>query len=216
MLYELNTTVDLLLELFNYLGLFAFAISGAAAGIRRQADLFGIAILAFSAACFGGIIRDVLIGSLPPANIMSWEPLATSLAATAATVLFYPYLAEKFNNPVQVFDAIGLGLFTVIGAEKALVYGVGPVWAVLLGMVTAVGGGMVRDILLAEVPFVLKGEIYATAAVAGGAIAVAGYVWPLTFPPQYTMVLGAAVCIVLRCLTIKYHWGIPTPRIRHK
>ncbi len=215
MVQDINAIEEALLSIFNYLGLFVFAISGAAAGIRRQTDLFGIAVLAFSAACFGGIIRDVLIGSLPPANIMSWEPLATSLLATAATVFFYSYLAEKLNNPVQVFDAFGLGLFTVIGVEKALVYGVGPVWAVVLGMITAVGGGMVRDILLAHVPMVLRGEIYATASIAGGSIAVAGYIWPV-IPPQYTMILGAAVCIVLRCLTIKYHWTIPTVRVRKK
>ena len=205
----------LLLDIFNYLGLFAFAISGAAAGMRKQADLFGIALLAFSAACVGGIIRDVLIGALPPANIMSWEPLATSLLATGVTVFFYSYLTGKMNNPVQVFDAIGLGLFTVVGAEKAIAYGVGPVWAVLLGMITAVGGGIVRDILLAEVPQVLGGEIYATAAIAGGSIAVMGYVWPV-LPPQYTMLLGAAVCIILRCLTIKYHWSIPVPHIKRR
>ena len=206
-------SIESLLEIFNYLGLFVFAISGAAAGMRKQVDLFGVALLAFSAACVGGIIRDVLIGALPPANIMSWEPLATSLLATMATVFFYSHLAEKLNNPVLVFDAIGLGLFTVAGTEKAIAYGVGPVWAVLLGMITGVGGGIVRDILLAEVPQVLDGEIYATAAIAGGSIAVLGYVWPV-LPPQYTMVIGAAVCIVLRCLTIKYHWSIPVPHIK--
>lgn len=206
---------ETLLTIFNYLGLFVFAISGAAAGMRKRTDLFGIAVLAFAASCCGGIIRDVLIGSLPPDNILSWQPVATSLLAAAATVLFYSQLVERLNNPVQVFDAIGLGLFTVLGAEKALAFGIGPVWAVLLGMVTAIGGGVVRDILLANIPQVLRGEIYATASIAGGAIAVAGYIWPLV-PVQYTMVLGAAVCIILRCLTIKYHWKIPVPRIVRK
>lgn len=116
---------------------------------------------------------------------------------------------------MQVFDAFGLGLFTVIGAEKAMAFGIGPLWSVLLGMITAIGGGMVRDILIARVPQVLLGEIYATASILGGAIAVAGHVWPI-IPPQYSMVLGAAVCIILRCLTIKYHWEIPTPRIVRK
>ena len=207
--------MDTLLTVFNYLGLFVFAISGAAAGMRKRADLFGIAVLAFAASCCGGIIRDVLIGSLPPENILSWQPAATSAAAALATVLFYPQLVERLNNPVQVFDAIGLGLFTVLGVEKALAFGIGPVWAVLLGMITAIGGGMLRDILLANLPQVLRGEVYATASILGGSIVVAGHLWPV-IPEQYTTVLGAAVCIALRCLTIKYHWQIPVPRITRK
>lgn len=208
----LHHNIDLLLTVFNYLGIFVFAISGAAAGLRRHADLFGIAVLAFAAACCGGILRDVLIGSLPPENILTWQPVAISLAAAAVTVVFYPYLAERFSNPVQVFDAFGLGLFTVIGAEKALQFGIGPLWAVLLGMITAIGGGMVRDILLAHVPQVLRSEVYATASLAGGSIAVAGRLWPV-IPTEYTMILGAAVCIGLRCLAIRHNWKVPAPRI---
>ena len=203
---------NFLLPVFNYLGIFAFAISGAAAGMRRRADFFGIAVLAFAAACCGGILRDVLIGALPPENIQSWQPIVTSLAAAVATVFFYPHLAERFSNPVQVFDAFGLGLFTVIGAEKALQFGIGPLWAVLLGMLTAIGGGIVRDVLLAHVPQVLRTEVYATASIAGGSIAVAGHIWPIV-PTSYTMVLGAVVCIGLRCLAMRYNWKVPTPRI---
>lgn len=206
---------QLLLTLFNDLGIFVFAISGASAGLRKQADLFGVAVLAIVAACCGGIIRDVLIGALPPENIMAWQPVAISLAAAAATVIFYPRLAERFNNPVQMFDAFGLGLFTVIGVEKALAFGIGPLWAVLLGMITAVGGGMMRDILLSHVPQVLRTEIYATASLAGGAIAVAGHIWPV-LPTSYTMILGAAVCIALRCLSMKYKWKVPTPRVQRR
>lgn len=206
---------EILLSVFNYIGIFAFAISGAAAGLRKSADLFGIAVLAFAAACCGGILRDVLIGSLPPENILSLQPVITSLVAAAFTVLFYSQLVERFNNPVLIFDAIGLGLFSVIGAEKALAFGIGPLWAVLLGMITAVGGGMVRDILLAQVPQVLRTEIYATASIVGGSIAVAGYIWPIV-PVQYTMILGAAVCIILRCLAIKKNWKVPVPRIPQK
>lgn len=206
---------DILLTVFNYLGLFVFAISGAAAGMRKRADLFGIAVLAFAASCCGGIIRDLLIGSIPPDNITAWQPVVTSMVAALATVLFYPQLVERLNNPVQVFDAIGLGLFTVIGAEKALSFGIGPLWAVLLGMITAIGGGMLRDILLANVPQVLRGEIYATASILGGSIAVAGHIWPVV-PVEYSMILGAGVCIALRCLTIKYHWQVPVPKIMRK
>ena len=137
------------------------------------------------------------------------------MAAAAATILFYPQLVERFNNPVLVFDAFGLGLFSVLGAEKALSMGIGPVWAVLLGMITAIGGGVVRDVLVANIPQVLRGEIYATASIAGASIAVVGQIWPIV-PVQYTMALGAAVCIILRCFTIKYGWKVPSPRIRRK
>lgn len=211
---QLARNADILLDIFNYLGIFVFAISGAAAGIRKHADLFGIAVLAFAASCCGGILRDVLIGALPPENIRAWQPVVTSFAAAAATIAFYPYLAERFNNPVQVFDAFGLGLFSVLGAEKALFFGIGPIWAVFLGMITAVGGGMVRDILLANVPQVLRNEVYATASLAGAGIAVAGQIWPVV-PTHYTMILGAVVCIVWRCLAIRYKWHIPKPRFAH-
>jgi len=205
-------SAESILTVFNTLGIFAFAISGAAAGIRKHADLFGIGVLAFAASCCGGILRDIIIGALPPENILSMQPIITALVAAAVTVLFYPRLAVRFSNPVLAFDAFGLGLFTVIGAEKALLYGIGPLWAVLLGMLTAVGGGMVRDILLSHVPQVLRTELYATASIAGGSIAVAGHVWPV-IPTFYTMALGAVVCIVLRCLALKYNWKVPVPRI---
>ena len=205
---------ELLLAVFNYAGIFVFAISGAVAGIKRRADMFGVAVLAFAAACCGGIVRDVLIGALPPENILSWQPLAVSFAAAVTTMVLYPLLAEKLSNPVQVFDAFGLGLFTVIGAEKALLFGIGPLWAMLLGVITAIGGGMVRDILLARVPGVLRTEIYATASLAGAVIAVGGRLWPVV-PPSYSMILGAVVCTTLRCLAIKYKWQVPVlPRYK--
>ena len=206
---------EFLLSVYNYLGIFVFAISGAVAGIRRRADLFGIAVLAFAASCCGGIMRDLLIGAVPPENIRSWQPLAVSFAAAVATMFFYPIFSKKLSNPVQVFDAFGLGLFTVIGAEKALFFGICPVWAVLLGVITGIGGGMVRDILLAKVPGVLRTEIYATASLVGAVIAVAGREWPIV-PPAYSMILGAAVCIIMRCLAIRYQWQVPTlPRSRN-
>lgn len=204
---------DLLLTVFNFIGIFAFAISGAVAGVKRRADLFGVAVLAFAASCCGGIMRDLLIGAVPPDNIQSWEPLAVSLAATMVTVLFFRQITERLNNPVQLFDAFGLGLFTVLGADKALVFGIGPVWAVLLGVITGVGGGMVRDILLARVPNVLRTEIYATASLAGGAIVVGARVWNL-LPPSYAMIAGASFCIILRCLALHYRWQIPVIRFK--
>ena len=199
---------EFLLNLFNYIGIFVFAISGAVAGIKKRADLFGVTVLAFTAACFGGILRDLLLGVAPPENIRSWEPLAVSFAAGIITFYFFPLLATRLNNPVQVFDAFGLGLFTVLGADKALIFGITPIWAMLLGVITGVGGGMVRDVLLARVPTILRTEIYATASFAGAVIVVAGRLWPIA-PPAYSMILGAVVCISLRCLALRYKWQIP-------
>lgn len=202
------------LTIFNYLGTFVFAISGAAAGLHRHTDIFGTAVLAVVAACFGGIMRDVLIGALPPDNIQAWQPLAISLVATVATLRLFPLLAEKLNHPVQFFDAIGLGLFTVLGADKALTYGITAPWAVLLGVITGVGGGIVRDILLARVPLVLRKEIYATAALAGATILVAAKKLEL-IPDTYALIAGAMVCITLRLLALFFNWQVPILPRRH-
>lgn len=212
---DIQQSTEILLTAFNYIGLFVFAISGAVAGMRKHVDIFGLVVLAFAAACCGGILRDVLMGDLPPENITAWEPLATCLLAVVATMYFFSHVEGWLKNPVQVFDAIGLGLFTIIGVEKAFLFGIGPLGAIILGMLTALGGGVVRDILLARLPSVLRGEIYAIAAFIGASIAVAGHIWPV-LPNHYTLILGATVCIVLRCLTIKYHWEVFAPKIKTK
>ena len=123
----------------DLVGTFAFAISGATAGVRKQLDLFGVLVLAFAAATAGGIARDALIGATPPAALVDWRYLAVSMLAGLAT--FYGYeRVEQLRNPVQLFDAIGLGLFAVTGASKALAFGLGPSGAVLLGAACVVGG----------------------------------------------------------------------------
>lgn len=199
---------DFLISLFNNVGTFAFGISGAVAALRRRTDLFGAVVLGFTAACSGGIIRDVLIGSLPPDNIKSWVPLAVSSASVAVTLFFFPLIVKKLQNPVQVFDAIGLGLFAVLGAEKSLAHGISPLWSVLLGVVTSIGGGMVRDILLARVPGVLRTEIYAVAALAGAAIMVVGKEFSL-WPDGWGVFIGAGSCITLRLLALRFKWQLP-------
>ena len=191
----------------NYCAMFVAAISGAAAGIKARVDIFGVAVIAFVTACSGGILRDLLLGDLPPENIRSVWPLAMALTGGAVTAIFFRYLQWFLNNPVQVFDAFGLGLFTVIGSVKALAMSITPVWAVLLGVVTGIGGGMVRDILLGRAPNVLHREIYATASIAGGVIVVGGHhlQW---LSLDWLMLLGAGACITLRCLSLRYNWHI--------
>src|SRR5690606_27711136 len=136
-------------------------------------DLFGVLVLSFAASTSGGITRDVLIGAVPPAALVDWRYLAVS--AVAGLLTFYRFsITERFHHPVLFFDAAGLALFAVTGAMKALSFGLAPITCVLLGMLTGIGGGMARDILVAQVPVVLRSELYAVAALAGAAVVVAG------------------------------------------
>lgn len=187
-------------------GTFAFALSGAMAGIRRNLDIFGVLVLSFAASCFGGIGRDLLIGAVPPAALMDWRYLAVSLAA-GVIVFFWSSLIEKLRHPVRLLDAMGLALFAVAGTQKALAFGLSPVMAALLGMLTGIGGGVARDVLLAEIPVVLRSDLYAVAALAGAAVVVAGHL--LNLPVMLTTLGGGFVCFGLRMLAIRRGWHLP-------
>jgi len=195
-----------LLLVLDLLGTFVFALSGALTGVRRQLDLFGVLVLSFAAGNAGGITRDLLIGATPPAAIADWRYLAVSMLAGIVT--FYRYaLIERLKNPVQVSDAAGLALFAVAGAQKALAHGLNPAMAALLGMLTGVGGGILRDVLVTQIPTVLRADLYAVAALAGAAIVVAGDL--LQVPPAVSTLAGAAVCFGLRFMAIRYGWHLP-------
>ena len=153
----------------DLVGTFVFALAGATAGARRQLDIFGIAVLSFATACSGGIARDLLIGATPPAALSDWRYVAASLLAGIIAFRWHT-LIERMRTPVQLFDAAGLALFAVTGTHKALVFGLHPAMAALLGMLSGIGGGMVRDVLLARVPVVLRSDLYAIAALAGAAV----------------------------------------------
>ncbi|MGC8468444.1 MAG: trimeric intracellular cation channel family protein [Acetobacteraceae bacterium] len=199
----------LLLRSFDLAGTLAFAISGGLAGVARRLDLFGVVVLAIVTAISGGILRDVLIGALPPESIASWQPMA--LAALAGLVAFrFAHLAERLRHPVEFFDAAGLGVFAAAGTEKALAWGISWPMAAVLGMVSGIGGGMVRDILSARVPAVLQADIYALAALAGGLVVVAGRA--LALPPVPVAACGAAICLFLRLMALYRHWRLPTAR----
>jgi uncharacterized membrane protein YeiH len=190
-------------------GTFVFALSGAMAGVKRELDLFGVLVLSFVAANTGGIIRDVLIGAVPPGAISDWHYVGVSLAAGIITFCF-PTAILRGKNPVQLFDAAGLALFAVTGAHKALLFGLNPVMATLLGMLTGIGGGMARDVLLAEVPIVLRADLYAVAALAGAAIVVIANA--LHLPSGAAALVGALLCFGLRVLAIKRRWHLPVAR----
>ena len=153
-------------------GTFAFGLSGGIAAVRARLDLYGVLVLAAVVGLVGGIIRDVLLGALPPATFSDWRYLVTVAAAGLVAFFAGPAL-ERVYHPLNVFDAAGLSLFCVTGATKALEFHVGPAQAVLLGLITATGGGMVRDVLVREVPTVLRRELYAVPALIGAAIVVA-------------------------------------------
>ena len=193
--------------LLDFIGTFVFAISGAVVAVRHRLDLFGMLLLSFAAATFGGIIRDVLLGATPPGSLVDWRYAAVSIAAGLLT--FYRHAqVERLQNPVQLFDAIGLGLFAVVGASKALAVGLGPVGAVMMGVLTGVGGGIVRDVLVARIPSVLqRHELYAVAAMLGALVVVVGDA--LTLPAAPVAMTGAVLCFLLRWLAIRRGWRLP-------
>jgi uncharacterized membrane protein YeiH len=201
----LLSTAALLVTL-DLIGTFVFALSGAAAGVKKKLDPFGVGVLAFVAGNAGGVTRDVLIGAVPPAAINDWRYVAVSLAAAAVTFVWYPSVA-RLRPIVLLLDAAGLGLFAVAGTQKALAFGVNPLVSALLGMLTGIGGGVLRDLLVNEIPVVLRADLYALAALSGAAIVVGGYL--LHWPPTATTVSGAIVCFLMRLVAIRRGWNLP-------
>lgn len=195
--------------LFTFLelaGTFAFALSGAVAARDRGLDWFGIMATAFTVACGGGVVRDLCLGAVPPAGLTDWRYLAVALFAALLT-MGARALVERLAHPVLLFDALGLGLFAVTGAQKTLALGHGSELALLLGMVTAVGGGVARDVLLNRVPVILQREIYASAALVGAGIEVAGS--RLGWASDARTWLALATCFALRYLSLRYRWNLP-------
>src|SRR5438270_1097122 len=198
--------METLLLVLDLLGTFVFALSGAAAGVKHRLDLFGVLVLSFAAANAGGVARDLLIGAVPPAAIVDWRYLAVSLIAGAMTFYWYCTI-DRLRSPVLVFDGAGLALFAVAGTQKALSFGLGPVMAALLGMLTGIGGGIARDVLLAEIPTVLRADLYAIAGLAGAAVVVIGA--GLRLPSTAATIAGAILCFGLRFIAIRRGWHLP-------
>ncbi|MBB3826322.1 trimeric intracellular cation channel family protein [Xanthomonas arboricola] len=199
-----------LLFLLDLLGTFVFALSGATVAVRNRLDLFGVLVLSCAAAVSGGIVRDVLIGATPPAALV--HPQYLLVACLAGMAGFYWHAAvERLRNPVQLFDAAGLALFAVYGTSKALDYQLSPLSATLLGMLSGIGGGIARDLLVARTPVVLQAELYAVAALAGGGLVAIGHM--LAVPQAWSLAIGALVCFGLRFMAIRYGWHLPVARL---
>jgi uncharacterized membrane protein YeiH len=188
-------------------GTFVFALSGAMAAIRHRLDLFGILVVSFAAATCGGIGRDLLIGAVPPAAIADWRYVATS--ALAGLAIFY-WTPQKLGTPLLIFDGAGLAFFAVSGSLKACQWGASPVAAILLGALTGIGGGIARDILVSEIPTVLRADLYAVAALAGAAVVVSGTLLKFSF--VFVTGAGLILCFGLRFIAIRRGWHLPTAR----
>jgi uncharacterized membrane protein YeiH len=198
-----------LLLVLDLAGTFVFAISGAMLGIRRKLDIFGVLVLSFAASSAGGIARDLLIGSVPPAAMNDWR-YCTVAAVAGLMIFFWHSPISRLQTPILVFDAAGLALCAVAGTTKALAFGLDALMAALLGMLTGIGGGITRDLLVARTPAVLQRDLYAVAALTGATLVVVGH--RLAWPAVPTAIGAASVCMGLRVLAIRSGWSLPVAR----
>ena len=188
-------------------GTVVFAIEGASAAIRAGLDLLGVLVLSFLVALGGGIIRDLLIGATPPSAIRDWRYPLLAFVAGLVTFLIHTQIEAVPALLLTTLDAVGLALFAVAGAEKALDFKINPFIATLMGAITGCGGGVMRDMLLVRVPVVLVADIYASAALLGAAVVVIGR--RLGCPPAVAAVLGFVVCFALRVAAVRFGWQLP-------
>jgi uncharacterized membrane protein YeiH len=202
----------LVLLVLDLAGTFAFALNGALTAVRAaHLDIVGVITLGMITAVGGGIIRDVLLGALPPATFVDWRYLAVAASGGLIAFLFSRWLG-RFANPIDVLDAAGLSLFAVTGADKALGLGVGPAQAIILGTVTGVGGGTVRDVLIRRVPSVLSSGLYAIPALVGAALVVAAESGDIDNVLGVPVALGAAVvCFLIRMVGVHFDLNAPKP-----
>jgi uncharacterized membrane protein YeiH len=203
-----NSTLE---ETLNVVGAFVFALSGALLAVRKNYDIVGMAVLAEITAIGGGVVRDLLLGAVPPAAFTDRLSFVMPLVATVLTFFLHRQM-NRIQAAVLVFDAAGLAVFSVAGAAKALTYGIGPVQAVALGAISAVGGGIIRDVLANEQPAVLRSdsELYAVPAVLGSTIVVAVQHARLYGP--FTAGLAVVFVFALRVAALRYGWRAPKPR----
>ena len=198
---------DFLLLVVDLAGVLVFAVEGAMAGIRAELDLLGLMVVAFATALGGGMIRDLLIGAVPPNSVRDWRYPAMAFAGGGAVFFFYQFFQRVPAELMITLDAAGLALCAIAGAGKAIEFGINPLLAVLMGAVTGVGGGTIRDVLLTRVPGVLRADVYAAAALAGAAVVVIGL--RVKLPRWLVMTLGAVTCFSLRMVAVARHWNLP-------
>jgi uncharacterized membrane protein YeiH len=205
-----TATASVLVLVLDLAGTLVFALNGALTAIRSvRVDIVGVVTLGMITAMGGGIVRDVLIGRLPPATFSDWRYLA--VAGVGALIAFaLGRRLDRISLSINVFDALGLSFFAVTGATKALEAGLGPVQAVILGAITAVGGGTLRDVLMGQVPSVLSSGLYAIPAVVGAAITVVAVRLGVDGPAA--ALVAALACFTIRMLGLRFDIDAPTPR----
>lgn len=196
-----------LLTFLDLAGTLLFGVEGAMTAIGANLDLLGILVLGFATALAGGIIRDLLIGAVPPDSLRDWRYSATALTGAVLVFFLHRFVLAVPGDIIVVLDAAGLAMFTAAGTEKALDYEMHPLIAILLGTITGVGGGTVRDILLARIPIILRADVYATAALAGSAVMIVAR--RLGVHPTLAAFLGGAACFMLRMISVWLHWNLP-------
>ncbi|PPK70395.1 trimeric intracellular cation channel family protein [Actinokineospora auranticolor] len=199
----------MLLVVLELAGLAVFAASGALAAVRAQLDAFGVVVLGLTTALGGGVIRDVLLGVHPPASLRNLPYLVVPVVAALIVFAFHPQVA-RLRRAVLLADAVGLGLFTVSGTATALAMDVPAYTACLIGMTAGIGGGALRDLLLREIPLVLRREIYALAALAGAVVVVVGH--RLAWPAGLVAVVGSVLVVLIRVVTLWRQWHAPVAR----
>jgi len=201
-------TFDANLQLaLDLVGVFAFALSGGLVAVKKRLDLFGVLVLAGAAALGGGVMRDVLIGHIPPVGVSDWRLISTAVVAGLVTFFFHPGVA-RISRLVRVLDAAGLAVFAIGGSLKALAAGMDPFTSVLVGGITAVGGGMVRDVLAGQVPEVLRREMYALPALLGSVLIVSAHHVDLINP----FVIWACVALVFTVRMVAVVLDVHAPR----
>src|SRR5260370_5187797 len=193
----------------NLVGTFAFGLSGGILGVRKDMDVLGVLILRVARGLGGGIMRDILLGHIPPATLSDWRYLAAAGLAGLLVFLWFSRLVH-YGKFLTTFDAIGLSIFTVTGTTIALDAGLGPAPAALLGMLTGVGGGVVRDVLAAEVPLVFRSEVYAVASMLGAVIVIVANQTGFSGIPAE--ILAALATFILRMGRYQRGWKIPVAR----
>lgn len=199
--------MDLLLTVTNVVGIIAFSVAGSLKAIERRMDLLGVLTLGFSTSLAGGIIADVLLGKVPPSNLTEVQYPAIAIISSAMTFAFFRKVS-KLRRPLLYADALGLGAFTASGASLAYSVDPNPVLVTLVGTITAVGGGVLRDVLANEVPLVLTRDFYATAAIIGSLTYYA-----LAYLGLFRGYLTAVVLLLtfaLRVAAIRGNWRLPT------
>jgi len=204
--YMSPTPVQLTLDL---VGVFVFALSGGLAAVRARLDLFGVVVIAAVTALGGGVLRDTLLGANPPYTFRHWPYLLVPVAAAAVTFLWHPTVAQ-LRKPVLVLDAAGLGLFTVTATQTALDASLGWAAACVVGVMTGIGGGVIRDVLLRQIPVVLQREIYAVAALVGALLVCLGHELDLLRAPW--LVATAVIVFGVRVVALRRQWSAPIAR----